>query len=447
MYNYKPDIVAMTKIPGHIFVNTSFVLKFVPPAVFLGIQSMLLPMIHYQNRWNNTVIFCFVLTFLVPAATAILGRWFFLPKLLHAPFAFATLVLLAYTAGITQTADLIMLVLFNIWFVIYWAIMGAGLSDPLKRMLHVLQRVETGDLRPRVVLNFERKDEMGQVSAGINQVLDSLCSIVQDIQAASTQVSASAEQLSAASQSLAQGTTEENATLSETSGTVNDLIESVEKNAENASKTNEVTHQVSQQAEKGGAAVTNTVEAMKKIASQISIIQDIADQTNLLALNAAIEAARAGEMGKGFAVVAVEVRKLAERSQQAAKEIIQLANRSVGEAEEAGKLIQEIVPSIQNTSNLIQEIADASADQSMNANQIRNSLNMLERTTQENSTSSEQSASASEELSTQAQHLQDIVRRFVLQNESDSQRLHSSSYETPRFQRGKNPPKRLLASS
>jgi methyl-accepting chemotaxis protein len=83
----------------------------------------------------------------------------------------------------------------------------------------------------------------------------------------------------------------------------------------------------SKEAAEGGDAVTQTVAAMKQIAQKISIVDDIAYQTNLLALNAAIEAARAGEHGKGFAVVAAEVRKLAERSQEAAKEIGDLAGQ------------------------------------------------------------------------------------------------------------------------
>jgi methyl-accepting chemotaxis protein len=106
--------------------------------------------------------------------------------------------------------------------------------------------------------------------------------------------------------------------------------------------------------------VGKTVEAMKSIATKISIIDDIAYQTNLLALNAAIEAARAGEHGKGFAVVAAEVRKLAERSQVAAQEIGQLAGSSVTMAEQAGAVLKQMVPTINKTSELVQEISAAS---------------------------------------------------------------------------------------
>ena len=429
MYVYEPDVVAITKIPGHGFVHTNFTLKFVPPAVFLGIQAMLLPMIYYKGNWNSWITILFIITFLVPSTTAILGRWFETPKYLHAPFAYTTLIVLAYYGGINQFGDILMLVLYNIWFTVYWAIMGAGLADPLKRMLEVLDKVKTGDLSPRVVMNFPRRDELGRVTDGVNGVLDSIAEIISEIKNASDQIAASADQLSSSSQTLSSTVTEQAATIQHTTTSIEKLTASVEQNSGNAKKTNEVTLQSAKEAEKGGMAVLETVVAMKKIAEQISIINDIADQTNLLALNAAIEAARAGDMGKGFAVVAVEVRKLAERSQFAAKEISTLAKDSVQQAENAGKLIQTVVPAIQNASRLVQEIARSSEEQSLSAEQIQHAVLEIDKVTQQNASVSEESAAASEELASQAQALREMVAKFTLSEEGSLGM--PSSYNTP----------------
>src|SRR5574343_1251518 len=157
------------------------------------------------------------------------------------------------------------------------------------------------------------------------------------------------------------------------------MTSSVAHNTDNANVTDKMAARAAEEAAEGGREVGKTVDAMKLIAGKIGIVDDIAYQTNLLALNAAIEAARAGEHGKGFAVVAAEVRKLAERSQEAAKEIGDLAANSVSTAERAGKLLDEIVPSIQKTSELVQEIAAASQEQSESVTQIGGAMRSEER--------------------------------------------------------------------
>jgi methyl-accepting chemotaxis protein len=187
---------------------------------------------------------------------------------------------------------------------------------------------------------------------------------------------------------------------------------SINQNSDNAKVTDGMATKTTKEAVDGGSAVSQTVVAMKQIAAKIGIVDDIAYQTNLLALNAAIEAARAGEHGKGFAVVAAEVRKLAERSQEAAKEIGELAGNSVTTAERAGKLLEAIVPSIQKTSELVQEIAAASSEQSESVTQIGGAMGQLSKATQQNASASEELAATSEELSGQAEQLQQSISFF-----------------------------------
>ena len=310
-----------------------------------------------------------------------------------------------------------------------------GLTD----VSELLAAFAEGDLTHRITADYSGL--FGQVKDNANTTAENLTRVLGEVRAAADALTGAANQVSATAQSLSQAASEQASSVEETTASVDVMSASISQNSDNAKVTDGMATKTSREAVEGGEAVTQTVTAMKQIAAKIGIVNDIAYQTNLLALNAAIEAARAGEHGKGFAVVAAEVRKLAERSQEAAKEIGDLAGNSVSTAERAGKLLDAIVPSIQKTSELVQEIAAASAEQSESVVQIGGAMGQLSKATQQNASASEELAATSEELSGQAQQLQESVGFFrtgdeapapaALERRAATPRLHASVASAP----------------
>lgn len=273
----------------------------------------------------------------------------------------------------------------------------------------IARKVAEGDLTQQIEL---RANDNSSLLAAMRNMVERLSLTIGQVRSAADNLSAAAEQVSATSQSLSQGAAEQAASVEEISSTLEQTTATVAQNTENARVTDGMAAKAASEAGQGGAAVKETVTAMRAIAQKIGIIDDIAYQTNLLALNAAIEAARAGEHGKGFAVVAAEVRKLAERSQVAAQEIGELAGSSVKLAEHAGQLLDAMVPSISKTSDLVQEIASASQEQSAGVTQINQAVGQLNQTTQQSASSSEELAATAEEMGAQAEQLQGLMAFF-----------------------------------
>jgi len=290
----------------------------------------------------------------------------------------------------------------------------------------IAEKIAAGDLT--IQLKSGSKTETG-VFAAIKNMVENLKRVVGDVMTAADNVASGSQQLSSTAQQLSQGATEQAASAEEVSSSMEQMSSSIKQNADNSGQTEKIAVKSAIDAGEGGKAVSETVVAMKEIATKITIIEEIARQTNLLALNAAIEAARAGELGKGFAVVASEVRKLAERSQAAAGEISTLSSRSVQVAESAGEMLAKMVPDIRRTSELIQEISASSKEQDSGADQISKAIQQLDTVIQQNASASEEMASTSEELASQADLLKDTISFFRIDSSSSRQTARQSQHK------------------
>lgn len=300
------------------------------------------------------------------------------------------------------------------------AILNPMLRRPLMNLNGAVQNLASGDADLSMRLEHKGKTEFAQIAGNINVFIATLQGIVQQIRDTAIKVQGESEQIRMSSQSVSTGAASQAASTEEMSATIEEMTSNIRQTAENAMQTDQLAKTVNANSKAGGESVSQAVDAIKRIAEKITIIEDIASQTNLLALNAAIEAARAGESGKGFAVVASEIRKLAERSQAAAAEISQLSSETVQVAENADQMISKVIPSIEQTAVLIEEIATAAREQDSGAQQVSSAIVSLDTVVQQNASASEEMAAMAATLSEEAERLVQILSVFNAEENGDN---------------------------
>ena len=301
-----------------------------------------------------------------------------------------------------------------------------AMVDNLKNQADTLKLISDGDM----TVSYQPKSENDIVGNAIVKLIADNNMAFSKIRNAANQITTGSEQIAAASQTLAQGSSEQASAIQEISASITDIANKTKDNAQKAAEVNDIVVHAKSDADESNRCMREMIQAMNEINESseniqkiIKVIDDIAFNTNILALNATVEAARAGEQGKGFAVVAEEGRNLAGRSAAASKQTAEMIEDSIAKVKHGSGLVEDTAKALGVISEMIDKInglsaniSDASNEQASATSQIDDALTQVSQVVQTNSATSEECASASEELSGQARGLEIALSRFKLKD-------------------------------
>ncbi len=313
------------------------------------------------------------------------------------------------------------------------------LSDQVRVLIRKLQTIiedenrflaqmASGDFTVDTACEEEYTGGFYPLLVSFREIADKLNNTILQISQSSIQVASSSDQVSNGAQALSQGAVEQAGSVEELAASINEVSERVKQNAEHARQASRMADTVGGRMDESNQKMQEMIHAMNdingctdEIYKIIKTIEDIAFQTNILALNASIEAARAGDAGKGFAVVAEEVRTLVDKSAEASgntasliDNIIKAVEHGTRIADETAKMLDQTAGGVREVTGIITQISEASDNQAEAISQITIGIEQISDVVQTNTATAQQSAAASEELSSQSQLMEDLVSRFCL---------------------------------
>ena len=326
--------------------------------------------------------------------------------------------------------------------------------EPIKMALSGRQPEADSKMAVRPQKIADRQDDIGkmfrevqesvgsfaQVIAGIRNATEELEEVTEEFQEMFANMTSSVDETNSAVGVIAENTMVQSnhtldmkdkidaigTTIDYISTNIANLTQSVQTLSEYNDSVDAIMQELMSINEKNGESIENvrqqtelTNSSAQQIRKAAEIIAGISSQTNLLALNASIEAARAGEAGKGFAVVANQVNLLADQSAQAAKESAMLIETSVKAVEKgmviAGQTAAQLEDVAENSKIITEKvtnIAETLETQTTEIRQINEGIEQINDVVQTNSATSEECAAASQEMSSEAENLREMIRKF-----------------------------------